>query len=261
MTFPRVATKNMEQLVVPSTFWLGLDNEYLKVMLPELAAIKQVEQRNGVTVFDHTMRVLDALEARNPVVLWAAVFHDVGKASFPERDYFCKTAFPRHEIISLELAGRRLDRWRAEGGFTLDVLRLVKTHMIDIKNMKHAQVYRNFIASIGLRNIDNWFHLRRADSLAYSIIPGVLDMIDDFRERLSGYLNQVERITVQELAVTPEEIASHTGLTDDEQVGRVVDRLLDSVNSGTCANWSAQLLHAAHLYAGMERVGRGLILG
>lgn len=261
MLFARNVTKMMMARSAPGECWREMNIEYLRVMLPELAATQKVMQRQGETVYQHTLKVLNALESKNPVTLWAAIFHDTGKASFPRQGYFSKTAFPKHEIISTELAERRLTHWQADGGLILDVTRLVRGHMIDIAGFKHPQAYRSFIASVGLCNIDNWFALRRADSMAYGINPTALGMIGAFQAGVSRYIEQMPRLTVSDLAVTPEQIASVAALDDEEQTGRIVARLLDAVNSGVCGNLSAQLVHAARLYAGMDRGGKGIVLG
>lgn len=261
MTFAQNITRIMMNARLPSEPWRAMNREYIEVMLPELAKTQKAVHRQGETVFEHTMKVLEALETKNPVTLWAAIFHDLGKASFPKRAYFSEAAFPKHEIISAHLANRRLERWEVNAGLIFDVVRLVRHHMTDIAGFKNPQAYRNFIASVGLSNVDNWFILRRADSRAYGERPMILDVIEAFRARVADYLSEISKLAVADLAVSPEQLASELALQDEEQTGRVVDRLLDAVNSGVCGNRPAQLINAAHLFAGMGYRGKGIVLG
>lgn len=260
MSFIENITRMMMDRSAPGECWRDMNIEYLRVMLPELAATQAVIQRQEETVYEHTLKVLNKLGAKTPVTLWAAIFHDAGKAKYPRMEGLCAAGYPCHASISAELADCRLRLWRVDSGFAQDVIRLVRTHMTDIAGFKHPQAYRGFVASVGLRNIDNWFTLRRADSLAYGVNAAALAAIERFREDLNGHLGAIRKVAVSELALSREQIASQLGLHDDEETGRIMERLVDAVNSGTCGNTVSQLTYTAHQFVGTgDR--KGIVLG
>ena len=96
----------------PSEGWLLLDKTgLLKLIFPELAALKGVEVKDGrghKDVFLHTLKVLDnvALSSDNLWLRWAALLHDIGKPKSKAWDSQTGWTFRNHNYIGAKMVPR-----------------------------------------------------------------------------------------------------------------------------------------------------------
>jgi len=155
--------KGMQIAKRPSDYWVASDTNF-----PELDASHTIIQRNGQSVWDHTMAVIDALETKNHITLLAGLFHDLGKCSVKNIDNPSMPRFPCHATASANIARIKLTEWQASLYLIDRVMRIVLTHMYDIISVVNEKTIRRFISDVGLDNIENWFMVRRADSASYS---------------------------------------------------------------------------------------------
>lgn len=172
---------------LPSNYWI---NPSIKLL--ELEANKTVIQRNGQTVWEHTMSVIDLLSVKTDITLLSGLFHDLGKKYVSQIDdsfLHSSSRFPGHSIKSADIAKIRLAEWETTPYVIDRVIRLISTHMFDIKNARKEKTIRNFIASVGKDNIDNWFVLRIADSRSYASQQKYQNVfINPFRRAVLSYL-------------------------------------------------------------------------
>lgn len=166
----------------PSEYWLG---EH--VSFPELEHLQNINQKNGSTVLKHTMTVLDLLKIKNPITLFSALLHDIGKGRVSPSTNNSSSRFPMHEKISAEISRSVLLKWGATTDTINSIVRIVANHMFDIKNIKKERTIRMFVSKIGRHNIENWFILRIADSMSY-------DRYKQYANQFIGpFYNQVYR--------------------------------------------------------------------
>lgn len=175
----------MKEMDSPSDYW-NTSTEF-----PELKASHSVIQRNGQTLFDHTMRVIDLLTKKTPITLMSGLFHDLGKC-------YCKSEnvllFPCHAEKSADIAKARLTEWGATPFIIDRVTRIVSTHMYDIIGVTQEKTIRKFIADVGQDNIENWFAVRIADSMSYSRYNQYQQhIIDPFYKAVQQYLSKLPR--------------------------------------------------------------------
>ena len=96
----------------PSEGWLLLDKTgLLKLIFPELAALKGAEVKDGrghKDVFLHTLKVLDnvALTSDNLWLRWAALLHDIGKPKSKAWDPQTGWTFRNHNYIGAKMVPR-----------------------------------------------------------------------------------------------------------------------------------------------------------
>jgi poly(A) polymerase len=149
-------------------FLLLDDSGLLKEVLPEISAMKGVEQPPEFhpegDVFIHTLLLLDHLpDPCPPTLAWGALLHDVGKpATFrvaPDR-----IRFDDHVNVGVKIAEQICGRLRFSNHDTAQVLALVDNHMRfgHVSRMKESTL-KKFMR---MPRFDEHLALHRADSLA-----------------------------------------------------------------------------------------------
>jgi len=146
----------------PSYYWITADTEFSE--FPELKNTKLTLQRNGQSVWEHTMSVMDRLAVKNPVTLLSGLFHDLGKACVRSINDPPSLSFPNHAIKSAGIAATKLKEWGATSDLTDRVTRIVLMHMYDISSATREKTICKFVANVGRNNVADWFTLRVADS-------------------------------------------------------------------------------------------------
>jgi poly(A) polymerase len=149
-------------------FLLLDENRLLKEVLPEISAMKGVEQPPEFhpegDVFVHTLLLLDNLpDPCPPTLAWGALLHDVGKpATFrraPDR-----IRFDGHVDVGVKIAEEICERLRFSNHDAEQVLTLVDNHMRfgHVTRMKESTL-KKFLR---MPHFDEHLALHRADSLA-----------------------------------------------------------------------------------------------
>ncbi|MDE6238527.1 MAG: CCA tRNA nucleotidyltransferase [Muribaculaceae bacterium] len=120
----------------PSIGWdLLLKSGLLKLIMPELAALKGVEVVNGrghKDNFYHTLGVLDNVAAKsdNEWLRWGALFHDIAKPVTKRYDPAIGWTFHNHNIVGSKMIPRIFKRLRMSLGAEMRYVRkLVDLHM------------------------------------------------------------------------------------------------------------------------------------
>lgn len=120
----------------PSIGWeLLLRSGLLKLILPELAALRGIEVVNGrghKDNFYHTLGVLDNVAAvsDNEWLRWAALFHDIAKPATKRFEPATGWTFHNHNIVGAKMIPRIFKRLRMSLGTEMRYVRkLVDLHM------------------------------------------------------------------------------------------------------------------------------------
>ncbi len=189
MTKAEKIIQGMQMASLPGSYWITPNVE-----LPELNESQSIIQKDGLSVFTHTLLVIDLLTIKNPITLWSGLFHDLGKVrvhlSSPVDD-MSKSRFPGHAAESANIAKIRLTEWEATPYVIDRVCRLVSMHMFDISNAIREKTIRKFVADVGQDNVDNWFVLRIADSRCYGARHIYYShFIKPFRKLVTSYLER-----------------------------------------------------------------------
>lgn len=166
-----------------------------RVVCQYLERAKIHKQRHGVTVFEHTMNLLDNLSTYNSITLLAGLFHDLGKCEVAAIEQpLGASKFQGHVRASVKIVSKQLILWDAKAYLADRVIRIVNTHMFDINSSTfNERTLRRFISLVGLDNIENWFAVRIADSMSYGnfkrytkrVVMPFRDMVNKYAQKLS----------------------------------------------------------------------------
>jgi len=214
----------------------------LRVVLPELAALRGVEQGKvlGGDALDHSLRTVDALPAADPVLRLAGLLHDVGKALTAAGGHFIG-----HESAGAQLVARRMGDLAFPRADIDRVTHLVRHHLIHYTSEWTDGAVRRFLRRIGAgQPLDDLLALRRADTAA-SAGTGVGDAAADELERRLAALRGAAVLSVHELAVGGDDLIGELGLAPGPEIGRLLDGLLQAVLDDPALNDRDTLLRVA----------------
>ncbi len=233
----------------PSTAFRILDETgLLEPLFPELAAQRGVRQDKipGHDVWQHSLETVDAaarLDPANQRLRLAALLHDVGKPLT-----FADGRFIGHDSEGARLAERLLGKLAYPRAEIEHVAALIRHHMFRYEPTWSGAAVRRFIRRVGSGLIDDLIRLRQADNMG-SGQPADADRSDELRRRVVAELESGVPLSLAQLAVDGNDLTSELGLRPGPLIGRLLDRLLESVVADPARNTREQLLADARAWA------------
>ena len=228
------------------------DLTLLPVVLPELAALRGVEQGKllGGDAFDHSLRTADALPASDPVLRLAGLLHDIGKAPTAADGHFIG-----HEGVGATLAEARLRQLAFPGATVERVAHLIRHHMVLYSSDWTDAAVRRFLRRVGADQVDDLLALRRADTAA-SAGPETRDAAADELSRRLALVRQNAALAVTDLAIDGNELMAECGMTPGPRIGRALAHLLETVTDDPSLNTRDHLLTEARKWLGGDAAQR-----
>lgn len=219
--------------------------------LPELAAQIGVPQNKqvGGDLWDHTLATVDAAaeitgDARDGHFLLAALLHDIGKpATWKESG-----SFLGHDEVGAEVAEQVLTRLAIPRREVATVCALIRWHMFDYRPTWTDAAVRRFMRRVGPDLVPDLIRLREADNLG-SGQPADAGALPELRQRVEEQLSRGVPLGLRDLAVNGTDLQTELGLAPAPALGRLLDRLLDSVIADPERNTRRQLLIDARSWA------------
>ncbi len=195
------------------------ETDVLKIILPELEALKGVRQpekyhKEG-DVFEHTLESIDALpENPSKELAWAVLLHDIGKPeTFSVDD---RIRFNGHAEKGAEMTGEIAKRLNFSNEMTVNVKWLVTHHMMfggfdKMKKTRQAHwIHQPLFGEL--------LELLRADILGTK--PKDLSMYNE----LKGLMDKKELLLPKpETLLTGKEIMDEFGISQGPEIGKILD--------------------------------------
>ena len=220
-------------------------------VVSELVACTGVTQPNHgqQDVLAHLLATVDAViadglsEDELLVLRLAALFHDIGKPqAYKNTDG--DISFYRHELISEDIARKRLLALKYPNSVIDSVCHLVRHHMFHYEPTWTDAAVRRFLARVGLASVKDLFSLRLADTIATTGAPFSWPNLSEFQSRIDRVVEAKQALSLKDLAVNGDDLAA-LGIPRSKDMGALLAELLDAALEDPQLNTKETMLKIA----------------
>ena len=211
---------------------------FADVLLPEVAALRGVEQNNAYhchDVYDHSMAVL----AHTPPELCmrlSALLHDVGKARCRTVDDYGVCHFYKHESKSADMAAGILKRLKYDNETMDTTLNIIRFHGHCFRPEPRA--VKKLIGKLGVPLARHVLRFFQADTMGKSDFARErsLPLAEACMEALEAVVASGEPCALSDLAVNGKDVMDILRLPPGREVGDMLHALLDRVQAEPALN-------------------------
>jgi len=213
-------------------------------ILPEAEKMYGVEQKSPgrhhiYDVGTHALMSLKHCPSDNPIVLFAAYIHDVGKPQTYKKLESGTITFYNHEVVGTKIAKRIADRLRFSKKDTDKLIKLVRWHQFTLDEYQSDKAIRRFIRKVGIENIEDMLAIRIGDRVG-SGARSTSWRFEEFKKRLIEV--QKQPFTVHDLKITGNDVMKELGIGPGPEIGRVLNKLFEEVENKNLPNDKKALL-------------------
>lgn len=223
------------------------------VFIPEIEPMIGFKQRNKHHIFDvweHTTKVVENVPPE-PVLRWAALFHDIGKPHTFSLGEDGEGHFYGHAAKGVEIAKLVMRRLRFSSADIAEVTQLIRYH--DTPLTPEKKRIKRMLANIGVDSFYRLLALARADNSAqaseYSYRQEIYKEVEALAEEI---LKAEECFSLKDLAVSGYDLvaAGYEG----KEVGQALKSLLSDVLDGILENDREVLLERIYAMHKKENI-------
>jgi putative nucleotidyltransferase with HDIG domain len=220
------------------------ESEISQEILPELEKTFGVEQKSPGRhhVYDvgtHSMLSLKNCPSEDPVVRFATLIHDVGKAQTRKVLENGTVTFYNHELVSAKIAKKISKRLRFSKKESEKFWRLVRYHQFTVDEKQTDSAIRRFIRKVGLDYVPDMLDLRTGDRLG----GGARETswrLEEFKKRLIEV--QKQPFAIRDLKISGDDVMKELNLKPGPKVGKILQKLFDDVVEKKIENSKESLL-------------------
>ncbi len=217
----------------------------LPIILPELEKTSGIIQEGPkhdrvYEILDHSLRTMRETPSEDPLVKFAALLHDVGKAETVQKDSAGNVTFFNHDIVGGRIVTQIAKRFNLSKKQTDKLYKLVRYHMFTMDENQTDSAIRRFIKNIGLENIEDMMALRVGDRLGGDTRKPVSWRMEKFQERIKQVL--VKPFSITDLKVNGQDVMEILRIPPSQKVGEILNKLFEEVLEDSSKNERKYLL-------------------
>ena len=218
----------------------------IAVFIPELVGTFDFEQNNkhhNRDVYRHMVASVKNIEP-DPLLRTTMLFHDIGKPMSHTMDKHGVSHYRNHPILGAAMTEEILRRLCMPRRFIEEVTTLIRYH--DVRISPDPAQIKQLLGSLGVDTVHRLYKVQRADILAQSQYHreeklSNLAAVEAETERI---LSSGECYNLRMLNINGSDLL-HIGITSGEQIGKILDMLLEMVIRGELRNDKPVLIAAA----------------
>lgn len=234
--------------------WHLFNTSILKIILPELAVLYGIEEREGIrhkNILTHTFQVVDNLRKNTNDVrlIFAALIHDIGKEPTKEFKKNIGWTFHNHEYIGFKMARIICKRFRLSKEDSQYICKIVKMHAQPV-NLAEVEVtdsaVRRLIVKAG-EELTDLLTMVRAD-LTSKNVKRREEKVKNY-DKLVKHMEEVkekDKLTAFQSPVRGEEIMKIAKLEPGPEVGKLKTAIEEAILDGEIPNEYGPALEYLH---------------
>ncbi len=199
----RICAELTKLIMCDSRIELLFDSGVGDVVLPEVSCCFSIWQNNPQQLYDVGNHLLETVinSPKNPILRFAALLHDIGKAKTRHTDFFGFDTFPNHAAASVTLAKHVLERLKFSNKAKKAVLDLIKRH--EVKIHPATLSVKRAAAKLGKAELDDLIALKRANSLSHSekYMKLECNLLDKVETIYNEIINSNTPLYIKDLAI------------------------------------------------------------
>lgn len=209
-------------------------------ILPELTEGKGVSmERPGRhhtgDVFTHNLLSLKFCPAKDPVVRFAALIHDVAKPKVEAKDEKGLAIFHNHETVGASIVKEICERLKFSKKDRNRVVNLVRWHMFSVQEKDTDAAIRRFIRRVGVENVKDIIDLRIGDRLGGGTQTAESWRLKLFKKRIIEQLKP-KPFSVEDMAVDGHDVMEVLNIKPSKKVGEILQKLFEEVDEDLSKN-------------------------
>jgi putative nucleotidyltransferase with HDIG domain len=219
----------------------------LSFILPELlegVGVSQVRpgRHHKTDVFTHNVMSLKFCPAKDPIVRFATLLHDVGKPKVAARDKEDLVIFHNHEVVGAKIAAKIADRLKFSKKEREKIVTLIRWHMFSVNENQTDAAVRRFIRRIGIDNVRDMMDLRVADRLGGGTQTAESWRLKLFKEKIEKQLKPAP-FSINDMAIDGNDIMEKLQIKPGPKVGEILQKLFEEVDEDLSKNNKEYLLN------------------
>jgi tRNA nucleotidyltransferase/poly(A) polymerase len=228
-----------------SGFLLMRELGLLKYFLPEVDVCFGVEQKSPKRhhIYDvgtHLVMSMKTCPSSDPIVKFAALLHDIGKAKVAAVTEEGVRTFYNHEVVGAHQALVIADRFHLSAADKERVFRLVRWHQFSVTEEQTDKAVRRFIKNVGLENVGAMMDLRSGDRLGGGLEEAEGWRLKLFKKRIEDVLKTP--FSVSDLKINGRDVMEALKIKPGPKVGEILNKLFEEVEEDYKKNEREYLL-------------------